>query len=387
MSCPNHRRLHHERTIKIIRIALAEYSIVYDLRAGTGIVSSLDYSNTPLTLQVTMSADASNHVVSGFSKHPLKVPGFSPFKGSMILAATYLLGGAVYIVISGQIAAGAAETVEQLQRIETIKGIIFIVFTGILITSSAYILLTKIAQREVDLIQQREALIISESRAMAGLMASSVAHDINNVLTVVQFAVDRLVAIKQETDEFNTMASSIQTSATHLKALAHRMVEIARERNIKEFDKVDLVEIAKESCQIAAINMRNLENSINLQGDSSMRIFGSHIVLQQMLLNLIINAMDAAGKNGKVLVCISGHENGALLEVHDSGPGVNPEIRSQLFQPFFTTKPSGTGLGLLSVKNCAEAHGGRVDVEDSEELGGACFTVRLPVEHFNTAVS
>ena len=100
-------------------------------------------------------------------------------------------------------------------------------------------------------------------------------------------------------------------------------------------------------------------------------------LLRQMMLNLLLNAAEATGGKGRIRVGLVNSPAGYVLSVGDDGPGVPPEYRDRLFQPFFTTKPSGTGLGLLSVKAAAQAHGAAVDYAASE-LGGADFLVRFP---------
>jgi signal transduction histidine kinase len=96
------------------------------------------------------------------------------------------------------------------------------------------------------------------------------------------------------------------------------------------------------------------------------------------LFNLVKNAAEAAGQGGTVAMRIDATpDGGASVAVSDSGPGVKPEDRPRLFEPFFSTKSSGTGLGLAVSQAIAEAHGGRIEA-DTGPLGGARFTLRLP---------
>ncbi len=304
---------------------------------------------------------------------------FSPLRSSLLLTGIYLVAGIFYIVVSTHVAAGAAETLEDLKRIEAIKGTLYIIFTGALLMAASFFLLRRIARSESSLARHREALIIAESRAAAGLMAASIAHDINNVLSVIQYAADRLTAPDREKREYKDLTSSIQASSSHLRKLASRLTETARKREVDEFKEVELGQIAEEARRAATIHKRDSRCRIDLQCESPLNVFGNQVVLQQMLLNLLLNAVDAASHNGHVLIRIRKDGRRAMLEVHDSGPGVSAKQEEEVFQPFYSTKPDGTGLGLLSVLNCAEALGGRVWVEASEKLGGACFCVRLPL--------
>ena len=105
---------------------------------------------------------------------------------------------------------------------------------------------------------------------------------------------------------------------------------------------------------------------------------GDPASLRRMLLNLVLNAADAVEGRGRIEVRGVRRGDTAVLEVHDDGPGVPAEKRQAIFDVFYTTKPHGTGLGLLSVRVAAEDHGGSVEVADSD-LGGACFRVTLPM--------
>ena len=105
-----------------------------------------------------------------------------------------------------------------------------------------------------------------------------------------------------------------------------------------------------------------------------------------MLLNLLLNASEATGGQGRVHLKIAESGESVSFEVHDNGPGIPAQVRDRVFDPFFTTKTEGHGLGLLSVQACAEAHGGMAEVGSSTELGGALFRVLLPRQRPDEAV-
>jgi signal transduction histidine kinase len=104
--------------------------------------------------------------------------------------------------------------------------------------------------------------------------------------------------------------------------------------------------------------------------------------INQVVLNLIANAIDACEKNGKVTVRTRPAAGGGVeVEVCDTGRGIDPAVRERIFDPFFTTKPQGQGVGLgLSISHAIVSdHGGTIAVESSS-AAGSCFTVRLPAE-------
>jgi signal transduction histidine kinase len=110
------------------------------------------------------------------------------------------------------------------------------------------------------------------------------------------------------------------------------------------------------------------------------------ITLHRSVLNLVLNAADAVEGRGIIEVRLSASGPQAVLEVHDNGPGIPEDQRRRIFEAFYTTKAMGTGLGLLSVKACADEHHGHVEVLSSP-LGGALFRLTLPLAPKPTPVS
>jgi signal transduction histidine kinase len=107
-------------------------------------------------------------------------------------------------------------------------------------------------------------------------------------------------------------------------------------------------------------------------------VHGVRDQLVQVVLNLVLNAIDATGKGGRIELRADPDPAGVCLRVQDTGPGVPSEHAQKLFQPYFTTKKHGTGLGLFVTRRLIEAHGGRIAYQPPAE-GGACFVVILPV--------
>ena len=111
---------------------------------------------------------------------------------------------------------------------------------------------------------------------------------------------------------------------------------------------------------------------------------GDRVQLEQVILNLVVNAIDALAKadtvNRRIKVRTDlVHENTAELSVSDNGPGVRPDVLKQIFEPFFTTKQGGMGMGLAISRTIVEAHGGRLSAENRAG-GGAIFRLTLPVQ-------
>ena len=220
--------------------------------------------------------------------------------------------------------------------------------------------------------------------AMLGEMSASIAHEINQPLTAV---VNNASACLRWLAAQNL--EEARESAARIIADGHRAGEIIG--RIRAFvnktpsrkDWVDINETIREV--IALVGSEVYENRVSLQtqlSDDVPRILGDRIQLQQVILNLMINAIDAM--NGisdaprELLIgCAKDDSQSVLVAVRDSGPGLDPGSLDGLFQAFYTTKPHGMGLGLAISRSIVEAHGGRLWATANDDRG-AVFQFTLP---------
>jgi len=295
-----------------------------------------------------------------------------------LFAGVYALLCGAYIVLSGRWAARAAGDVSALAAIEQWKGLGFVAATALLFFGLAWWMLHRLAARQRLIQRQRRALVAGERRALAGVFAASVAHDINNVLTVASAHVERL-APEAPAERRPRSYDAVRSALADLGALAQRLVALARGHAGDEAKRepLDLARLVRDTVEFARRHARVRGCQVSVSAPSSVEMRGNAVALRRLLLNLLLNAADATGGKGRIDVRLAAEGEGVLLEVHDDGPGVPPELRERLFEGLQTTKPDGSGLGLLSVRVTACEHGGRVGVSDSE-LGGACFAVWIP---------
>ena len=113
-----------------------------------------------------------------------------------------------------------------------------------------------------------------------------------------------------------------------------------------------------------------MELAVDCPADWNTRLSADSEQLRQMLLNLVLNAIEAAGARGRVRLELRSSGSQATVRIYDSGPGPPPQIADRLFEPFATGKPEGIGLGLTVARQIADAHGGRLTFESD---GGTCF--------------
>jgi two-component system, NtrC family, sensor histidine kinase HydH len=304
-------------------------------------------------------------------------PVRSPFRMAGLLVLAYLFVVAPYILFSSDIASHVARSISDLQRIETVKGFVFVMATAVGLLAFAWFLFAKIARAETEILLQRAALVIAECKAMAGVFASAVGHDIGNQLMILKESVRRLRKFSTLTSASVEELEGVFRALNDLERLAHRLVTGGRKGMPGEYEKVDLAVLLAHVVDEARHHPLVCRCAIEVIGEKSIELRANPVMIRQLLLNLVLNAAQATNGGGHVRVGALQGQHGAILEVHDDGPGVPPERRNLIFEPFYTTQDTGTGLGLLSVKVYAAAHQGTVEVTDSP-LGGALFRVSLP---------
>ncbi len=296
-----------------------------------------------------------------------------PLKTALLLTAFYLAVGAIYIFIFGRFAADTAQTVEELAAIELMKGLIYIATTSLLLFLFSLLLFRRIAAHEMELNAYRNELIEAERRATAGIFASSVAHDINNVLIITDYMTDQL---KNSDKPDHEIQAKLKEATQQMTALVKKIQEAGCRTTEEDTGFLNLTDSIKDIVSFARSHKKLRNHHIRLDAPSSVPFTGKEVLIHQMILNLLLNAAEATQSNGEILIRLGKTHSTVHIEVHDNGPGISPQAQEKIMQPFTTTKTRGSGLGLLSVKARAEAHNGEVTIGKSE-LGGACFNIHL----------
>ncbi|MGN6111150.1 MAG: ATP-binding protein, partial [Kofleriaceae bacterium] len=236
-------------------------------------------------------------------------------------------------------------------------------------------------QSKIEALQQQ--VVRAERLATLGELAAGVVHELNNPLTSItvyaEYLVRKLESQGAEVADLEKLRR-IGASAQRILRFSRDLVQYARPSG-RELEPVDLAAVVRQSVSICEhlVERGGIALGIEVEPDLPVirAISGQ---LEQVLINLITNAVHAVDSGGRVVVRARvDSPSTVLLEVADSGPGVADEDREQIFEPFFTTKPDGkgTGLGLSIVRNIVEQHRGEISVGRSE-LGGATFQVVLP---------
>jgi signal transduction histidine kinase len=301
---------------------------------------------------------------------------------ALAVAAVYFVIAGVYVAVSSRVAARVAGDVAELHRVETMKGLIYVAVTSIVVFGAALAALRRLDRTSREIARQREALMTSERQAFAGVMASTVAHDANNVLTALLAELDIIGAAT--TDDEEALANA-RMAAERLVALNRRLLDVTRQTTKTEMREFDLRRAVRESLHTLRAHPELRRCAITLVGhEGALPVCTSPVLMHQVLSNLVVNAGQATQGAGHVEIALAKDDRSAIIEVHDDGPGVPSERREGLFSALKTTKANGNGLGLYSASACLRAVGGTIVVNDSR-LGGACFRVTLPLQMAATA--
>jgi signal transduction histidine kinase len=243
--------------------------------------------------------------------------------------------------------------------------------------------LEKMVQAKTEELKRaQESLLQSEKLASLGLLASGVAHELNNPLTSILMNLDLLAEEAHDNLPLQSELKRISGDALRCQRIINDLRDFSRRHEL-EIVPADLSEIIRSALALVEHQLRLQGIALSNNLSSSMpRVPCDSDRLQQVLTNVFINAIQAMPEGGKLVVRADCRQEWAEIAVEDIGPGVPKELRAKIFDPFFTTKSKGTGLGLSIVYRIMEEHGGRVEIDSAtrEEVGpsGASgTTVRL----------
>lgn len=297
---------------------------------------------------------------------------------ALVLAGAYAAFGTVYIFFSTKIAAAMSISVEQMRAFETYKGVAFIAVTSAALFLFSYLQFRRLTQQEERISRQMQALDNADRAIFAGVFAGTIAHDINNALSASMLAAETLRDDLAADPERAELAGDVLEALRSIQEWNRRLFEVGGRSKLSKKTPLDLAEIIKNCVDLAKRHQSLRGRTITVHGaERPFPYTGSDQYLRRAVLNLLLNAAEATSRGGKIEVRLARDEANAIhLSVHDDGPGVPEEMRKKVLEPFFTTKPEGTGMGLASVAACAQIHGGRVLIGQSP-LGGASFDVSL----------
>ena len=235
--------------------------------------------------------------------------------------------------------------------------------------------------------KMEQQMIATERLASLGTLAAGVAHEINNPLAIIKECAGWMKSILQKEEmakiprkeDFEKALGKIENGVERARRITHELLGSVKQ-NESVLSRVDLEELINE----AIILIKNEAAGRNVQVNNRVAstdsvIWSEPYKLRQVLLNLLTNAVHATGSGGSITVDLERSGDGVELTIQDTGEGIPKENLARIFEPFFSTKPTGkgTGLGLFVSRSIIEKLGGEISVES--KLGqGTRFCIRLP---------
>ncbi len=234
----------------------------------------------------------------------------------------------------------------------------------------------EVARLTAELETKNRELARKNRLADLGRMASHVAHEVRNNLVPVSLYLSllrrRLVADRETLD----VLSKVEAGFTALDATVNDLLSFTAHRQ-PSWSSFLVCELIEEVCESLAPQLDAQGIEVELDVPPNTLVSADREMIRRAVLNLVLNAMDAMPDGGQMVATSFDGPRGFEIEIADNGPGLSAEQRKRLFEPFYTTKETGTGLGLSVVMHVADAHGGAVTAENCPE-GGAAFTLRIP---------
>jgi len=224
---------------------------------------------------------------------------------------------------------------------------------------------------EIELREKTKRLVQAERLSAIGELSARLAHDLRNPLTVIKGVVE----ITKTRNNLNNIGFSSKQIDMMERAISRMSNQID---DVLEFVKIQSLRTTKNSLlDTIGLSLAKIKKSDNIKiniPDKDVEFVYDADKIEVVLDNLLTNALQAINDSGEITIRVNDLENDVVVEVEDSGSGVPDDIISKVFEPLFTTKIKGTGLGLASCKSIIEQHGGSITVKNKPSV----FTIKLP---------
>ena len=237
-------------------------------------------------------------------------------------------------------------------------------------------------------IRMEEQLIQAGQLSFLGQLAGGIAHEIRNPLTGIRLFMDILADPRRFSisDQQREILDEIIENIVKIEGIIRRVLALARPReSIRK--RISINDLINKTMAFWNSRINKARIRLTLEPDEGIPlVLGDDIEIQQVITNLVSNALEAMDKGGRLTIATGSgqsrfHPDRRVVTIvtSDTGPGVTEEQRRNAFNPFFTTKASGTGLGLAISHKIIERHGGVITLENRPE-GGARFYIELPAQ-------
>lgn len=233
-------------------------------------------------------------------------------------------------------------------------------------------------REEIEDLHKRE-MARAEHLATLGELAAGLAHEIRNPLAGIAGVVEVMSKELPAASPSRAVVGDVQKEVLHIQAILNDLLSYARPRP-PDFHPSDLGTTIEQAVLLARQQVLTKPIQISFKAKGSLPpVDHDASLIQQVVLNLLLNAIQAISKEGSIDVLLQLEQDFAVIQVNDTGRGIAPEALPKIFKPFFTTRSEGTGLGLSLANDIVQAHGGRIEITSVLQKGTQ-FKVWLPIE-------
>jgi signal transduction histidine kinase/integral membrane sensor domain MASE1 len=267
--------------------------------------------------------------------------------------------------------------------------LIGVLLTALLILLSAIIsqlgsfaskLASQVKERTAELDKERLKSLQNSKLVSLGELSAGIAHEINNPLAIISGSVGLIPDYANKPEKLLSKVDSIKKSVERISRIIGGLKKFSRSSETVEFKNFSVSTLIEESIVLVEHKAKRFDTNITLDCQSKNQIFCNEVEIEQVLINLLSNAIDAVKdlKERWVKINAFDHDDQIVIQVIDSGAGISKEHREKIFDPFYTTKKvgEGTGLGLSISKGILDEHKASIKILD--ESVNTCFEIRFP---------
>ncbi|MGD2126753.1 MAG: ATP-binding protein [Desulfobacteraceae bacterium] len=283
--------------------------------------------------------------------------------------------------------AGIFELIQDVSReYQSIVKFQYLIFVlSILIMGLIFLALLLIVHKAEQIIEQRakeqlelkEQLHQAERLAALGEMVAGVSHEIKNPLGIIRSTAELLSSMPDASETHRKLSEVINEESNRLNGIVTEFLDFARPQ-VPKFNKCDLVQIIQKNLTFLQPELEKKEIQVHHNMDGrSLKLSADQDLLYRAFLNVFLNAIQSIHDGGTIRIRVEEEKDQYVMEIEDSGAGINRKNLKKIFNPFFTTKEKGTGLGLPIVGKIIEGHKGSIAIK-SKEGKGTKVKIQLP---------
>lgn len=239
-------------------------------------------------------------------------------------------------------------------------------------------LITELDNAYKELRKTQEVLIVREKLSIAGVLAAGIAHEIRNPLSIIGMSVQILHDKLPNKDERREFTKAIMNKVQKINRVVTDLIRFAEPQRLN-FRRKNIHKVIDRMCRLAKYKCHAQKiNLIREYKTNSSLVFLDENLIEQVFLNLIDNAIWAMPDGGRLMITTNAGRDNFEINIADTGCGIPADDIAHIFDPFFTRKENGSGLGLSIVHRIIEDHKGSIEVE-SQLNEGTAFTIKLPI--------